>query len=175
MPRTFRLAAMVTALGSTSCALVTATPPGVAVMDGRLTGIGLTEQQLALTLCVTNPNASELALRHVTAALDVAGAPLGAGSSDLPVTLPPHSSVAVPFTVVTTTRNLGPQLLGILQSGEVSYRVHGTVSLQGSFGFAIPYSRSGRFDLLAGSLNLAAMAADPAPSSCTPVAAGAPT
>lgn len=149
------------------CALATGTPPSVDVLDVRLVGIGLTEQQLATTLCVTNPNPNEIAFRRVTVALDVADAPLATGASDLPVRLPPSSSTAVPFTVVTTVQNLGPQLLGILRSGSLDYRVHGRVSLQGAFGLTLPFSRSGRLDPLAGSLDLASAAIDPTPSRCT--------
>jgi LEA14-like dessication related protein len=160
------VAAFAAAAGLAGCALATATPPSVDVLDVRLTGVGLTEQQLAVTLCVTNPNSSELAFRRVSADLDVSGSPLAAGSSDLAVSLPPLSSTVVPFTVVTTVQNLGPQLLGVFRAGGVDYRVHGTVTLQGSFGLTLPYSRSGHLDPLATGLNLAASAMDPAPSRC---------
>ncbi len=156
------------------CALATATPPTVDVLDVRLVGVGLTEQQLATTLCVTNPNATELAFRRVTVALDMSGSPLAAGASDLPVRLPPLSSTAVPFTVVTTVQNLGPQLLGILRNGSLDYRVHGTVSLQGTFGLTLPFSRSGRLDPLAGGLDLASAVGDPTPNRCSPVTPVAP-
>lgn len=151
------------------CALVTATPPSIAVMDVELVGVGLTEQQLAVTLCITNPNSSELGFRRVTADLDVSGAPLATGASDLSVRLPPLTSTKVPFTVVTTVQNLGPQLLRVIQTGTVNYRVHGTVSLQGAFGITLPYSRSGRLDPVAGGLGLANAVSDPAPSPCAAV------
>ena len=154
------------AAGVAGCALATATPPSVDVTDVRLIGIGLTEQQLAVTLCVTNPNKDEFAFRHVTADLDVSGAPLAAGSSDLSVRLPPLSSTTVPFTVVTTVQNVGPQLLGILRSGSVEYRVDGSVALTGAFGITLPYSRSGRLDPVVGGLDLAAAASNPTPSRC---------
>ncbi len=162
-------AALAAAAALTGCALATATPPSVDVLDVHLTGLGLTEQQLAVTLCVTNLNASELAFRRVSADFDVSGSPLAAGVADLAVRLPPLSSTVVPFTVVTTVQNLGPQLLGVLRTGSVDYRVHGTVTLQGSFGLTLPYSRSGHLDPLATGLGLAASASDPAPSRCAAV------
>ena len=128
------------------CALITATPPSVDVLDVRLIGLGLTEQQLAFTLCVTNPNDDELAFRRVTTTVDISGSALAEGVSDLPIRLAPHSSTAVPFTVVTTVRNLGPQLLGIFRSQGIDYRVHGTVTLGGGLALTVPYSRSGRLD-----------------------------
>lgn len=149
------------------CALASDTPPSVDVLAVRLVGIGLTEQQLAVTLCVTNPNANQIAFQRVTADLDVSGAPLAAGASDLAVQLPPTSSTAVPFTVVTTAQNLGPQLLGILRTGSLDYRVHGTVTFRGALGITLPYSRSGRLDPLAQGLELASAASDPIASRCT--------
>ena len=122
------------------CALGPANPPTVQVQDVRLTGLGLLQQDLAVTLCVTNPNDTEIAFRRVTADLDVSGAPLAAGVSDLGVRLPPHASTAVPFTVATTVQNIGPQLLGVLQSGVLDYRIHGTVTLQ-TLGLTLPYAR----------------------------------
>ena len=142
-------------------------------MAVQLVGIGLTEQQLAVTLCVTNPNANEMAFQRVTAALDVSGAPLADGSSDAAVRLTPSASTVVPFTVVTTVRNVGPQLLGIIRGGSLDYRVHGAVFLQGAFGLALPYSRSGRLDPLADGLSLASAASDPTPSRCAPQGASA--
>ncbi len=42
--------------GPAGCTLVAGAPPAVEVMDVRPLGIGLTERQLAVTPCVTNPN-----------------------------------------------------------------------------------------------------------------------
>ena len=172
----FRHGAALLALSITSCALASATPPQVDVMDVHLVGLGLTEQQLAVTLCVTNPNKISLDFKRVTADLDVSGAPLATGQSDVAIQLPPLSSTAVPFTVVTTVQNLGPQLLGILNTGRVEYRVHGTVTLTGALGITLPYSRSGQLDPVMDGLRLANGAADPSagtPSRCSPDRYGA--
>jgi LEA14-like dessication related protein len=168
MMRLLTVLALTTLLAGSGCALITATPPSVDVTDVRLTGIGLMEQRLAVTLCVTNPNRSELAFSRVTTALDVANSPLADGTSEMSLRLPPLSSTAVPFTVVTTIRNLGPQLIGIIRSGAISYRVYGSVALTGSLGLTIPYSRSGRLDPLASGLDLATEFMDTTPSRCAP-------
>ena len=161
------LAASTLAIVVTGCALASDTPPSVDVLAVRLVGIGLTEQQLAVTLCVTNPNANQIAFRRVTADLDVSGAPLAAGASDLAIQLPPMSSTAVPFTVVTTVQNFGPQLFGVLRTGSLDYRVHGMVTFHGALGLTLPYSRSGQLDPLAQGLELASTASDPLASRCT--------
>ena len=168
MPDLLRLPTAALVFGMAGCALATDNPPSVQVLDVRLVGIGLTEQQLAVTLCVTNPNSNQLSFRRVTADLDVSGSPLATGTSDLPVRLPPLSSTTVPFAVVTTIQNLGPQLLGILRTGSVDYRVHGTIGLEGAFGITLPYSRSGHLDPVAGGLGLASAASDATPSRCIP-------
>ncbi len=169
-----RLASGALAMATAGCALATATPPSVDVADVRVLGLGLLQQRLAVTLCVTNPNPQALDFRRVTANLDVSGAPLAAGVSDLAVRLPPTSSTLVPFTVVTTTENVGPQLLGVLQTGTVDYRVHGSVSLDGALGITLPYSRSGRLDAIAGGLRLADQMADPAPAASACAVPGPP-
>ncbi|MGI4745476.1 MAG: LEA type 2 family protein [Janthinobacterium lividum] len=167
MQRVLRFtAATVLALGLAGCALTSSTPPSVDVMAVQLIGMGLVRQQLAVTLCVTNPNADALAFRAVTANFDLSGQPLAAGQSDLSIRLPPRASVVVPFTVVTTVQNASSQLLGVIRTGRIEYRVHGTVTLQGTFGLTLPYSRSGQIDPLASGLSLIAAASDPVSSQC---------
>ena len=166
MSNVLRVPAAILAFGTAGCALAAGLPPSVEVTDVRLLGVGLTEQQLALTLCVTNPNRHALAFRRVTADLDVSGAPLATGTSILPVRLPAASSTVVPLSVLTTTRNLGPQLLEILRTGSVTYQLHGIVALEGGFGITVPYSRGGHLDPVAGSLGLASATSDITSSRC---------
>ena len=118
-----------------------------------------------MTLCVTNPNDSEIAFRRVTVAAEVSGSPVASSSSDSAVRLPPRASVLVPFTAVTTVRNLGPQVLGVLRTGAVTYRVRGSVELE-TMGITLPFSRSGRLDLLADGGRLLADVAAPGATRC---------
>ncbi len=148
------------------CALVTATPPQVEVAAVELRGAGLLDQALAVTLCVTNPNSSELSFRRIAVGVDVGGSPLVEGVSDTAVRLPPSSSVLVPFTVVSTVRNIGPQLLGVLRTGAVDYRLHGTITLE-TLGITVPFSRSGRLGLFTGGQQLLADAVAPRALRCT--------
>ena len=136
------------------CALATAAPPEVEVAAVELRGLGLLDQALGVTLCVSNPNNAELSFRRVTVALEVAGEPLAESTSEVPVRLPPRSSVLVPFTVATTVRNIGPQLLDIVSTGGVDYRVRGRVQLGGALPITLPFSRGGRLDLLAAGAQL---------------------
>lgn len=165
-----RLAAAALAPALAACTLATGAPPTVDVLAVRLTGVGLPDQQLALTLCVSNPNAGPLVFQRVTADLDVAGLPLATAASGAPVRLPGRSSSVVPFDMTATVQSLGPQLLAIMRSGAIDYRVHGTVALQGMLGLELPYSRSGHLDLLTGGLALASAVNDPTPSRCVQAA-----
>ena len=128
--------------------------PGVEVAAVELRGLGVLDQALGVTLCVSNPNDTELSFRRVTVALDVAGTPLAESTSEVPVRLPPRSSVLVPFTVATTVRNLGPQLLDVVRTGGLEYRVRGRVQLDGALPITLPFSRSGGLDLVAAGMRL---------------------
>ena len=162
------------ALPTGGCTLLTATPPRVQVQSVALRGIGLLEQSLAVTLCVSNPNDAALAFRHVTTMLDVAGSPLATGESVLAVRLPPHAATTVPFAVTTTVANLGPQLLAVLQSGSLAYRIHGTVQLDGALPVTLPYGRAGRLDAATIGPALLADAGPPGMTDCPAPDAPAP-
>lgn len=154
------------ALLAAGCALAAATPPEVEVAAVELRGLGLLDQSLGVTLCVSNPGDAELAFRRVDVRVEVAGAPLAEASSEAPVRLPPRASVPVPFGVATTLRHLGPQLLGVARAGGVEYRLRGTVRLDGPLALALPFERRGRLDLAAAGRGLLADAAAPASSRC---------
>ncbi len=66
----------------------------------------------------------------------------------------------MPFTVVSTMRNLVPQLFSVFSSGAVDYRLHGSITLE-TQGVTVPFSRSGRFGLLAAEQEFLADAVTP--------------
>ena len=145
-------------------------PPKIDVLQARLSGLGVLDQQVQVQLCVSNPNQRELAFSRVTANVAVGGERLATAVNDTPVTLPPLGSVALPFTVDTTTRNLGDQIGSILGSGAIRYEVSGVVVLRDFSVIGIPYSVSGRVtpQMIAG--RLIGMAGEPdAPGPCGPV------
>ena len=139
-------------------------PPRVDVLQVRLSSAGLLDQQLQVQLCVSNPNPRELAFSRVSFDVDVGGERLASGVNDSPVILPPLGAEALPFSVVTTTRNLGAQLGSILGSGAVDYTVSGRIVLRDFSLIGIPYSVSGRItpaDIAAGLVSVAGDAAVP--------------
>ncbi len=157
---------LVVASLTAGCTLLTATPPTAQVEAVQLQGIGLLDQSLAVTLCVINPNDAALNFHRVTVGVDVAGAPLAQGVSEVNVRLPPHAATRVPFAVTTTVLNLGPQLLGVLRAGAVPYRLHGTVQLAGPFAITLPFGHTGRLDASALSQAMLADTAAPGTTDC---------
>ena len=154
-------------LGASGCALATATPPTVEVASVELRGVGVLDQAFGVVLCVRHPNeATELAFRRVRVAVDVGGAPLAESESEVPVRLAPRSSALVPFAVAATVGNLGPQLLGVLRTGAVEYRLRGSVQLAGALAITLPFSRAGRLDLLSAGSSLLADATAPGGTRC---------
>ena len=147
------------------CSLLTQTPPQVDVSAVAITAFAFLEQSLTVTLCVTNPNASQMVFQRVTFRLDVAGAPLADGATESGVAVPALASVLVPIAVETTTRNLADQLMSTVKAGSVTYRLDGVVHIVG-LPFGIPFDRQGRLSVLhAGSL-LADAAIDPSTTRC---------
>jgi len=131
----------------------------------QLRGIGLLDQTLGVTLCATNPSDSDLAFQRIQVAVDAVGSPLTEGASETPVRLPPRSSILMPFTVVSTMRNLVPQLFGVLSTGAAEYRLHGSITLE-TQGVTVPFSRSDRFGLLAAGQEFLADAVTPVGLRC---------
>ena len=99
------LGVVLVSCGLVGCAAVQ--PPQVDVLQARLSSVGLLDQQLQVQLCISNPNTRGLAFSRLTFNVDVGGERLASAVNESPVTLPPLQSVSLPFSVATTTRNLG--------------------------------------------------------------------
>lgn len=152
-----------TLAGCSTCVL----PPTIAVLQGQLVSAALLDQQLQVVLCVTNPNASEIALERVTFGFSLAGDTLATGASEAPLDLPPGGSVPIPLVVNTSMRNLGAPLASIFQQGALDYVVSGRVVLRDFALIGIPYTVRGRItaSTVAGQLFSLATAA-PTTSPC---------
>ena len=154
-----------------ACSLGPANPPTVNVLDVRLDAVSLTQQRLTTLLCVTNPNPAAVTFRRAVISLDVAGSALGTGTTDQPVSIAPASSVIVPLSVETTAANLGAAVWGTVLDGP-TYRLHGTIQLQGMLGLTVPFSRSGQLDPVQGTHALVNIALAPSLSPCRTEAGG---
>lgn len=118
-------------------------PPTVTVLQGRLVGAGLLDQQLQMVLCISNPNHREIALSHVGFQIQLEDDVLAKGKNEAPLLLPPRASIPVPFAVDTTLRNLGSPLEAIVTRGTLDYVVSGSIVLRDFSLIGIPYSIRG--------------------------------
>ncbi len=159
------LLGLITVVGGCASSVV---PPTVTVLQGRLVGAGLLDQQLQMVLCISNPNDREIALSHVGFQFQLEDDVLAKGKSEAPLLLPPHGSIPVPFAVDTTLRNLGSPLETIVTRGSVDYVVSESVVLRDFSLIGIPYSIRGHVTpaAVAGDL-LEMQASAPAPSACS--------
>ncbi len=62
-------------------------PSTVTVLQGRLVGAGLLDQQLQMVLCLSNPNDREIALSHVSFQIQLEDDVLANGESEAPLLL----------------------------------------------------------------------------------------
>ncbi len=76
------------------------------------------------------------------------------------------SSLERGIHVSRTYPNLGQQLLDVVRTGGLDYRLHGTVSLTGALALTLPFNRTGRLDLLTTGQELLADAAAPTGTRC---------
>jgi LEA14-like dessication related protein len=160
-----RLGSSLFASALAGCAFLTQIPPQVAVADVALTGIGLFNQSLSVTLCVTNPNRAPIVFDRVTFRIAVAGAPLADGVTESAVAIPALASVLVPIAVETTIRNLAGQLMSTLETGSIVYRLSGVVQVAG-LPFGVPFSREGRLALIQAGEQYADITAGPGRTRC---------
>ena len=100
-----------------------------------------------MTLCVTNPNPTQIAFNRVAFQIAVANAPLAEGATESAVAIPALASVLVPLAAQRITGNLPGQLMSTLKTGTIAYRLTGVVQLT-SLPFGVPFSRAGQLSLL---------------------------
>lgn len=88
-----RSSALALAFVAVGCTLAPAAPE-VEVAVVELRGLGLLDQAFGVMSCVSNPGNAALSSRRVTAALQLAGAPLAEIPSEA-LRVPPRSSMLV--------------------------------------------------------------------------------
>ena len=121
--------------------------PIVNLRDVKVLGLGTTGGQLEVALGVYNPNAFRLdATRlnyRVSVGDDVA---LANGALDTRTTVQSNDTTVVMIPVSFTYAGLGRAASQLLQTGAVTYRVAGDVTVGSPVGnFTVPYSTTGRF------------------------------
>lgn len=133
-----------------ACAAVRPKAPEVVLHSLRLVEAGLVEQRFALTLTIRNPNPGDYAITGISYAAEVDGKPFASGVSRQRFVIAGYGEgrIEVPATtrLADLVRGLSggiDLLLGERAGGELDYRVHGTVEVEGLG--RLPFDRRGKF------------------------------
>lgn len=140
--------------GATGCATLgrsTFKEPVVTVREVAVTGLGLAGGSLEVVLSVYNPNRYKLDALAMTYQVDVDSVKLGTGALEQRFLVAGNDSSVVRLPVRFTYAGLGQAGIGLLQTGQVRYRVRGDFTVATPIGnFTRPYDRAGRYSSVAG-------------------------
>jgi LEA14-like dessication related protein len=143
-----RLLALALLLGG--CAAVKPKAPDVALQSVRLVEVGLSEQRFTLTLLVRNPNPGDYVLTGLTYEAELGGKPFAKGVSRQRAVIVGYGESRIEVPAAARLAHLMQGLLGGLdallgekEGGELEYRVHGTVEVEGMG--SLPFDRRGKF------------------------------
>ena len=132
----------------TACASTRLQKPDLQVMDVKLLGGNLLQQQLRVRLKVINPNDRQLAVRGVNYELEVAGDKFAHGSTASEFVVPALGETEFDVDV---SANMAGALLNVLGRGskvdEIEYRILGKVHLASGFVRTIPFDHDGKLKL----------------------------
>jgi LEA14-like dessication related protein len=142
--------AVTIALGLGACAALKPKPPEVSLSSVRLVEIGLAEQRFILVLRVQNPNGRDFTISGLAYEAEVGGKPFANGVSNQRTVLAAYGETLLEVPATARLAHLFKGLLGGLDAllggkdgaGELDYRVHGTIEVDG-FG-ALPFDRKGK-------------------------------
>jgi LEA14-like dessication related protein len=138
------------ALGLGACAALKPKPPEVSLSAVRFVEIGLAEQRFILVLRVQNPNGRDFTVSGLAYEAEVGGKPFAKGVSNQRTVLAAYGETLLEVPATARFAHLFKGLLGGLDAllggkegaGELDYRVHGTIEVDG-FG-TLPFDRKGK-------------------------------
>jgi LEA14-like dessication related protein len=152
------MAAIAVAASVASCASIgrqAFAEPIVELKDVRVNGLGLTGGSLDVVLSVYNPNNYRLDATRMTYRLLVDTVNFAAGVVDNRFTVQEKDSSLVTIPVNFTYAGVGEAGRQLLNTGSVTYRVTGDVTVGTPLGsFTRPYDRTGRFTALRGNTRI---------------------
>src|SRR5215212_3612324 len=126
--------------------------PVVHLQDVRVNGLGMTGGNLDVKLSVYNPNGFRLDATRMTYNVLVGDSVRFAqGTVDNRFTVNSNDSSVVTIPVNFTYTGIGAAGRQLLNTGGVSYKVNGDVTVGTVVGnFSVPYTSTGRFNALGG-------------------------
>lgn len=138
-------------LAAAGCAAIGRTvfrEPAIAVRSLAVSNLSLTGGLLEVLLSVHNPNGYPLDALALAYRIDVDSLPVGAGTLDSRVVVPPKDSAIVRIPVRFSFLGLGAAGRSLLTTGTVRYRVRGDLRMATPVGtFTLPFDRPGRYAL----------------------------
>ena len=127
--------------------------PIVHLQDVRINGVGLSGGNLDVKLSVYNPNGYRMDATRMTYNVIVGDSVrFATGTVDSRFTVNSNDSSVVTLPISFTYSGIGAAGRQLMNTGGVSYRVNGDVTVGTVVGnFTVPYSATGRFNALTGS------------------------
>ena len=126
--------------------------PIVHLQDVRVNGIGLTGGSLDVRLSVFNPNGYRMDATRMSYTVTVGDSVrFATGTVDNRFTVNSNDSSVVTIPVSFTYAGIGAAGRQMMNTGGVTYRVNGDVTVGTVVGnFTVPYTSTGRFNALGG-------------------------
>lgn len=145
-------AAIALAVGCSALGKQAFQQPIVHLQDVKVNGVGLTGGNLDVRLSVYNPNGYRMDATRMSYNVVVGDSvPFATGTVDNRFTVNGNDSSVVTIPVNFTYSGVGAAGRQLLNSGGVSYRVNGDVTVGTVVGnFTVPYTSTGRFNALGG-------------------------
>lgn len=149
-----KLAVLALALTAAACSTLGRAAfqnPVVNLRDVRVLGLGTSGGQLEVQLSVYNPNSYRLDATRLTYRVFVGDSVgVASGAIETRSTVQAQDSTIVKIPVAFTYSGLGAAASQLLQTGAVTYKVAGDVTVGSAVGnFTVPYTSSGRFNTMA--------------------------
>jgi LEA14-like dessication related protein len=140
------LLSMLLALSMAGCAWMPqkAQPPRVSLVSVQLVSMELLEQRYGMKLRVQNPNDHALRIRGVDFHVELNQAPFASGVASESVDVPAFGEALLQVEVSSSVWSLARQLreMGQGRQEELSYRIHGRMSMGGWLG-GMPFESTG--------------------------------
>ncbi|HEY6451914.1 MAG TPA: LEA type 2 family protein [Steroidobacteraceae bacterium] len=121
--------------------------PQLTVTGIAFAGGSMQQQQLRLTLHVTNPNDREITIRGIECTFELEGQPFAQGATDAQFTLPASGETDFALNVTADLSNALAALVGGFGHRTVDYRLYGQVHLRGQLVRNVPFDQKGRLRL----------------------------
>jgi LEA14-like dessication related protein len=121
-------------------------PPRISLADITIQQSRGLESAFLVTLRVVNPNDVVLDVQAVTLDLEINDTPFATGASPSAVSIPAFGSELLSLQAHSSVIHMVRGMIGIHQSGQLTYRAKGRLRLGGMAPPLVPFDASGTFD-----------------------------